>query len=640
MIMLWYCYLTSLFLVLFCPTSAKVQCGNHYRATCDLCDKAISSNAEGYNTNPKEANHNDANMGCYGVCQEEGEQCVTKLIVCNQGDEPKSTECGKCSPPGYDSVVPLNCGSDDCTWHTRTMTCRNAWKEDGFNAALYLKYPDTYKELDKDDSNDEQWYFQRIEGVGPMPYSTAIKGRNGGGYISIQNLCDNCFEEQYNNQNITGLTLFSIWDGVGCDYEDEEKAKKCKPETKAMLVMKGSDGVTCARFGNEGTGIKCAFNMGDFEFDKPYYIVTHGKKVQPDRMEYSGYLYVPNLEKWVFLGRIQTGVAKDFRMYSNIVEQFAETEADVPRAAKFYAPYASVDGENFTQVRNVIYETTTDRNHERYSFEQKDGGIIVATGGGEDVIQNEPDPSFGSTKQFDEEKNIPQMLTDFKQLFKCFNEEPYDPPLYTDTEMISGEDYPKNIKDRDAVDALGFVTCALEFKVPSVDGGATPDGDGEGNGNGSGNLPAPTLIDVASIPLGNTTSDDEPSSLLFNSSDSEDDGDDDDDDEDEDKPEKAVGGPGGSGPGGGGPGGGEPGTSASVSQNDGEPEQRVVELPTSSETSSAQKALGQMKDATASKSSIQSSTGTSSSAPVSALARSAVIIALAASAALLLLNIG
>lgn len=588
-----YIYLTILFLTLYRPTSAKVRCGNHYRATCDFCEKAINSTAIGYNNDTEESSHNLENKGCNGECEKDDDgKCVKMYITCSKEVDSTFTKCDDCSLAPEDSD---NCGSDDCTWHAHTTLCRNAWKEDGFNAALYLKYPGTDK---LDDNNNEQWYFQRIEAVGTMPHGTAIKGKNEYGYISIQNVCDDCVESQYNfNATTSGLALFSIWDGGGCDYEHQEKVKMCNETTKAMLVMKGSDGVTCARFKGEGTGIKCAFNMGDFESGKPYYIVTHGKKVEPDRVEYSGYLYVPRLEKWIFLGRIQTGVrddAKGLYLYSNIVEQFIPENASVPRAAKFYAPYESVDGEEFSQVRDVIYETTKDRNHERYSFEKKDGGIIVTTGGGEDVIQN--NPNSVKENQFDEENNIPEMLTDFKQLFKCFNEIPYDPPLYTDTTESPDKKYPYNIEDKDAADAFGFVTCALELKPSSVDGGAPP-------GDGNGNPPAPSLIDVASIPWGNITPDGEPSSLFFNNSDSDDDDDSIEDRNDED---------------------GGPGTS-SVSKNDGEPEQQ---------------ALGLMKYVTASKSSIQSSTGTSSSASVSALARSAVIIALVASAAPLLLNIG
>lgn len=362
--------------------SAEVLCGGHYAATCQDCPKG--SNGEWFGA-----------VWCNGECVWDGSsnQCLPDNKDC--GDGFRATSCSECSQSSP-------CSSADCTWHTQTSLCRDAFSDDIRTASVHLVYNPPISQ--------PAWWFQKVVPVATEDATYFSTSQHSYGYGGIQQVDAN-----------TGRVIFSLWDQGGCDQDVDPD---CDPANLAQTVVCG-DGVSCTGFGGEGTGRKSYFDVlgGGFPaVDQEYYFVSQAAYLGNRRMEYTGYFYLNGT--WRLLSRIQvsTNVNEEWwhRGLVSFVEQWTNVDTTKDRGALFGPSYlAETDGQELVQIDSAWFSHGTLENHERVNAWQAgpeyDYAIGIETGG-----NAEPEVTYGASFSY---PNVPpsQEMLGFQQKIPCLN---------------------------------------------------------------------------------------------------------------------------------------------------------------------------------------------------------------------------
>jgi len=327
-------------------SAANVTCGGHFAPACQDCPIVNGVDyGSGY---------------CNGECNWESttDECVPLTKSCGT-DGLFATVCSSC-PVG-------SCDSDDCTFHTRTQLCRDAFSDEVRTASTHLMYqvPSSVTQ--------PAWYFQKVV---PTALEDATYVMTNGfqyGYGGIQRINSN-----------RGAVLFSIW-----DHCDEENDENCPAEEQADLVFCG-EGVNCGDFGGEGTGRKSIRYIEGGTFPvvgEEYYFVTQAHlNEEISKMEYTGYFY--DNGTWTLMSRLMVGALPRkkwwFTNMHSFLEQWTNVDTTKDRAA-MYGPcfVADTDGTSLEQIVSATFTHGTLENHEHVNarFEEAENAITMETGG-------------------------------------------------------------------------------------------------------------------------------------------------------------------------------------------------------------------------------------------------------------------
>ena len=343
--------LSNLLLFLFAvPSNADVICGGHSASTCADCPQG-----------------NGASW-CNGACKWESTSstCVSGTMrKCANGIE-VADGCDTC-PAGANGC--FDSGSE-CVWIPATGLCRDTFSDSIRTASVQLNYdaPPTV--------NRPAWLFQRVS---PVSFSDATFFATNGhrfGYGGFQKV-DSSRES----------VIFSLWDQGGCDQDLGD----CDAANLATTIACG-EGITCTGFGGEGTGRKSILYKDNIpSVAEPYYMMTQAVYLGPGskRMQYTGYFYDSDTERWRLLSRIEvsTNDAEEWwigGMYS-FVEQWSAVDTSTERSALFGPGYVSEDGINFVPIEECSFSHGTLENHEHVNAWQAGEGeryaVGIATGG-------------------------------------------------------------------------------------------------------------------------------------------------------------------------------------------------------------------------------------------------------------------
>jgi len=148
------------------------------------------------------------------------------------------------------------------------------------------------------------------------------------GYAGIQ---------QIGNDPFTGMVIFSIWDPDSCSDDD---VTACEERKRANVTQCGP-GVTCTRFGDEGSGAKTFFDFHDWQVDKSYQFLLKAKLLPDGKAEYTCWFNAEGQGE-AFEWRLIASIAIDIEghnwfiesMYS-FVEQWTATDVEDKRSAAF-----------------------------------------------------------------------------------------------------------------------------------------------------------------------------------------------------------------------------------------------------------------------------------------------------------------
>jgi hypothetical protein len=112
------------------------------------------------------------------------------------------------------------------------------------------------------------------------------------------------------------VVLFSVWE----PGTDSSKAAAAIPEEKRTKLLYKDEKVRVGRFGGEGTGSQSFYDL-DWKIGQTYrFLVT--SKVNGDRVEYHGYLGLPDDRSWKHLVGFSTLHRNNLRDFYSFVEDF------------------------------------------------------------------------------------------------------------------------------------------------------------------------------------------------------------------------------------------------------------------------------------------------------------------------------
>ncbi|MFO0806361.1 MAG: DUF3472 domain-containing protein [Gemmataceae bacterium] len=200
-----------------------------------------------------------------------------------------------------------------------------------------------------------------VDQSAPGTYFCAIGWNKG--YFGIQEL-----------GNGKKLAIFSVWDSGQND-------PKAVDESKRVKLLHKDEKVRIGRFGGEGTGGQSFFDF-DWKTGTPYrFLVT--SKIDGDRTEYAGRLYMPETKEWKHLVTFSTITGgKNLGGYYSFVEDFKRDKISLTKArtARFGDAWVKPLKGDWTPVNKARF--TADSNPAvNINAGLKDGLFFLATGG-------------------------------------------------------------------------------------------------------------------------------------------------------------------------------------------------------------------------------------------------------------------
>ena len=200
-----------------------------------------------------------------------------------------------------------------------------------------------------------------VDHSAPGTYFCAIGWNKG--YFGIQEL-----------GNGKKLAIFSVWDSGQNDPKAVDDSKRVK------LIHK-DEKVRIGRFGGEGTGGQSFFDF-DWKSGSAYrFMVT--SKIDGDRTEYAGHIYLPESKEWTHLVTFSTITGgKNMTGFYSFIEDFKrdKVSATKARAARFGNAWLKPVKGEWAPVTKARF--TADSNPAtNINAGEKDGRFFLATGG-------------------------------------------------------------------------------------------------------------------------------------------------------------------------------------------------------------------------------------------------------------------
>lgn len=363
-------------------STADVSCGGHFAPTCQDC--------------PFVNGNNYGSAYCNGECTWEPatNECVPFTKSCGTNGLTANL-CSAC-PEG-------SCDSEDCTFHTRTNLCRDAFSDEVRTASVHLHYQ-TPSSVTK-----PAWYFQKVV---PTALEDATYVMTNGfqyGYGGIQKVDSNL-----------GAIIFSIW-----DHCDEENDADCSVEEQADLVFCG-EGVDCGDFGGEGTGRKSIRYIEGGTFPavgKEYYFITQAHlNTETSKMEYTGYFHDDGTWKLMSRLMLKELPGKDwwFTGMHSFLEQWTNVDTTKNRAAMYGPSFiADTEGKSLEQIVSGRFTHGFLENHEHVNarFQEAQNAVTIETGG--TVV---PEAFYNDVFSYHPDAAPDAEFLDFQSRISCLNQ--------------------------------------------------------------------------------------------------------------------------------------------------------------------------------------------------------------------------
>lgn len=362
--------------------TGSVSCGNHRASNCSLCPQGNGA------------------AWCNGECTwiDDPNQCESPPPP-PPPPQKRCDDAGKITHPKCSDCTTAQCtGTLDCELMPSTDLCRYVLDDDSRSASVHLHYitPPTVTKFAL------AWWFQRLEILSASDATSFSTSAHRFGYAGFQESSESPFQ---------GRIVFSIWDQGGCD---RVKNPDCPQGQIAKTIACGT-GIKCEGHGKEeGTGRKSIVYSDDLPVtERPYYMVTHAKRVGPFRMQYSAYFYVPGKESWGssnsegapysntnpgwrFLSRIEVNTDAHEQWYmsdmSSFVEQWTGAKGLTRRAALFGPSFVAEEqnigaAASFEQVREAFFTYDKLENHKHVNafYAPNQPGVGLEIGG--DVVK-------------------------------------------------------------------------------------------------------------------------------------------------------------------------------------------------------------------------------------------------------------
>lgn len=177
------------------------------------------------------------------------------------------------------------------------------------------------------------------------------------GYAGIQ---------QIGNDPFTGMVIFSIWDPGSCSDDD---MNACDQSKRANVTQCGP-GVTCTRFGNEGSGAKTFLDFHEWQVGDSYQFLLKARQLPEGKAEYTCWFHAEGHGE-AFDWRLMASIVIDtegwiwsiHNMYS-FVEMWTAKDADDRRSAAFGPALVrghGADAVSWNQITSARW-TTHNRN--------------------------------------------------------------------------------------------------------------------------------------------------------------------------------------------------------------------------------------------------------------------------------------
>eukprot|EP00931_Biecheleriopsis_adriatica_P058845 TRINITY_DN3510_c0_g1_i3.p1 TRINITY_DN3510_c0_g1~~TRINITY_DN3510_c0_g1_i3.p1 ORF type:complete len:637 (+),score=72.74 TRINITY_DN3510_c0_g1_i3:72-1982(+) len=198
----------------------------------------------------------------------------------------------------------------------------------------------------------QQWWYNQVTVKESSDVSYFSVNGHRFGYFGIQMVRRSPFH---------GRIVCSIWDQL-CTGDN---AAEC-PEEKRVEVLACGVGVTCTRFGGEGTGAKSQWEWNGWQVGKTYGFMTEIKAVGDDRMETSCWLHAEELGGWKLLSQMEVnrnGKPATIHGYYSFVEQWTSAGFGDAREATYGPTFTHTDAAASTPWSQILEATYTHGSH-------------------------------------------------------------------------------------------------------------------------------------------------------------------------------------------------------------------------------------------------------------------------------------